>query len=529
MDRGSSVLAGRHSPILFWAGTFAVSAGVLLHLPMFFASAPMHYMMAGMPMDPWMIFGMFLIVGGVAVAGYGLLPPKRVRDPEETEEIFIEAASEGELSPAHWILMATLTIGLVIDTMKPATLGLLLPGMMAEYNLPHTTIALFPLSALTGLVVGSIVWGYLADIYGRRAAILLSAVMFAGTSICGFMPSFGWNMLMCFLMGASAGGMLPVCYALLTEAVPAKHRGWILVLVGGLGTVGGFLTATGSSAILQPEFGWRIMWFLGLPTGLLLAALNRFIPESAKFLILQGHAEEAAAIMRHFGSVVRTKSRAISLVRSPDSGLSLIASLKYLGTTAALVLTGIGWGLLNFGLLLWLPASLEAKGFDILMTSELLAKSAFIALPVMFLAAYAYSQWSTKWSLVAMLAICAAGLLGLLQMDTALFAGFDNPVVYMALLVIGANGIVATILPYAAENYPLHVRGRATGVVAASTKMGGMGAQIIAALGVYPSLATTSLALMVPVVGAILLIGYFGRETRGVVLRDVDFTDAAWG
>ena len=149
------------------------------------------------------------------------------------------------------------------------------------------------------------------------------------------------------------------------------------------------------------------------------------------------------------------------------------------------------------------------------------------ALPI--LAAYAYNQWSTKWCLVGMLAICAAGLVGLLQMDTALFGGFDNPVVFMALLVIGANGIVATILPYAAENYPLHVRGRATGVVAASTKMGGMGAQIITALGVYPSLATTSLALMVPVLGAILLIGYFGRETRGVVLRDVDFTDAAWG
>ncbi len=139
----------------------------------------------------------------------------------------------------HWVLMATLTIGLVIDTMKPATLGLLIPGMTVEYGLPHTTMALFPLAALTGLVAGSIAWGYLADIYGRRAAILLSAVMFAGTSICGFMPSFWWNVLMCVLMGASAGGMLPVCYALLTETVPAKHRGWI-GLVGGLGTVGGF-------------------------------------------------------------------------------------------------------------------------------------------------------------------------------------------------------------------------------------------------------------------------------------------------
>ncbi len=258
--------------------------------------------------------------------------------------------------------------------------------------------------------------------------------------------------------------------------------------------------------------------------------MNRFIPESSKFLLMQGKIEEAAVIMRRFGSVVHTQSRAIvKTVLVPRSGLALITTAKYAGTTLALLLTGLGWRLLNFGLLLWLPANLSAKGYDIVTTSQLLTKSAFVALPVMFLAAYAYSQWSTKWSLVTSLGISGAGLLGILQMDTGLLGGFDNPVLFLALLVIGANGIVATILPYAAENYPLHVRGRATGVVAASTKMGGMAAQIITAFGIYPSLGTTSLVLMVPVLGAMVLIGYFGQETRGVVLRDIDFTDAAWG
>ncbi len=107
-------------------------------------------------------------------------------------------------------------------------------------------MALLPFSALTGTVVGSFVWGALADIYGRRAAILLSSVMFIGTSICGAMPSFWWNVFMCFLMGAAAGGMLPVAYALLAEIMPTRHRGWCLVLVGGIGAVGGYLAASGS-------------------------------------------------------------------------------------------------------------------------------------------------------------------------------------------------------------------------------------------------------------------------------------------
>src|SRR5256885_6274664 len=55
----------------------------------------------------------------------------------------------------------------------------------------------------------------------------------------------------------SAGGMLPVAYALLAEIMPTRHRGWSLVLVGGIGALGGFFAASSLSALLQPVFGWR--------------------------------------------------------------------------------------------------------------------------------------------------------------------------------------------------------------------------------------------------------------------------------
>ncbi len=175
--------------------------------------------------------------------------------------------------------MGVLVIALIIDIMKPASLGFTIPGMVSEYGVPKATASLVPFFALTGTVVGSIVWGVIADIYGRKASILLSAVMFVGTSICGAMPSLYWNIGMCFMMGAAAGGMLPVTYALLAEMMPSKHRGWALVLVGGLGAVGGYFAASGLSALLQPTFGWRIMWLLNLPTGLSLVLLGALIPE----------------------------------------------------------------------------------------------------------------------------------------------------------------------------------------------------------------------------------------------------------
>src|SRR5205807_6077934 len=127
-----------------------------------------------------------------------------------------------------------------------------------EYGVPKATASLVPFFALSGTVVGSVVWGVIADIYGRKASILLSAVMFVGTSICGAMPSLAWNIGMCFMMGAAAGGMLPVTYALLAEIMPTRDRGWSLVLVGGIGALGGFFAASSLSALLQPVCGWRI-------------------------------------------------------------------------------------------------------------------------------------------------------------------------------------------------------------------------------------------------------------------------------
>src|SRR5690606_27564138 len=110
-------------------------------------------------------------------------------------------------------------ITLAIDVMKPATLGFVMPGMTAEYGMGTSRASLLALFALTGTAIGSVVWGRIADRFGRRSAILLSALMFIGTAICGAMPTFGWNLAMCFLMGASAGGLLPITFTLMAETV----------------------------------------------------------------------------------------------------------------------------------------------------------------------------------------------------------------------------------------------------------------------------------------------------------------------
>jgi putative MFS transporter len=514
------VLADRRHLWAFVAGCMAVTAGVVLHLPMYWMGRDMGFHLADMPMADAMLWGMALIVAGLGVAGYGLLPRRLGAGHVPVDPaIVVSAPEDAPLGAAHWRLMIVLTIALVIDVMKPASLGFVVPGMRSEYSVSAATVAGLPFAALCGTVVGSVLWGWLADLYGRRASILLSAVMFVGTSICGAMPSLWWNVGMCFLMGAAAGGMLPVTYALLAETMPSKQRGWALVLVGGLGAAGGYLAASALSAWLVPLLSWRILWFLNLPTGLALIFLNVFIPESPKFLLALGRIREAHAVLQRFGCIVREGPSVAS--RPADVASVMVVPTAYLAQTVALSIVALAWGLINFGLLLWMPAHLVAKGYSMGVSSGLLAASALIAVPTVFVAAWLYSRWSSKGALVGAIALCGAGLLGLVHLE--LSSPQDaSPVLVIALLIVGINGIIAMLLPYAAESYPLLVRGRATGWVAACTKAGGLAAQLLGLLGLVPGLAWAAVLALVPVLLALLLVVRYCAETRGRDLRDLE-------
>ncbi|MBA3962112.1 MAG: MFS transporter [Chthoniobacterales bacterium] len=519
------VFLDRRGVWAFWLGCMAVTAGVLLHIPMFWMGRNNGFVLYGMPMSSSMIFGMYLIIAGVGLAAYGLLPSKASANAQANLRVTVVAPEDAPLGRAHWTLMMALVVALIIDVMKPASLGFTVPGMIREYQTTRAHVSLVPFFALIGTATGSILWGILADLYGRKAAILLSAVVFIGTSICGAMPSLNWNIGMCFLMGFGAGGMLPVTYALLAETMPSKHRGWALVLIGGLGAVGGYFAASGFSALLVPTLSWRILWLLNLPTGLILLAMGGLIPESAKFLLARGRNAEAHAVMARFGTV----SHRLVLPEeethgggqshhTPMLGVT-VWTPELIGKTAALTIAALSWGLINFGLLLWMPNDLVAKGYSMGVSSKLLAESALIAFPTVFLCTYFYSRWSTKWALASMITISLLGLIWVLLLETRIGG---SPVFPIALLIIGSNGVIAILLPYAAECYPMKIRGRATGLVAACTKGGGVLAQILSITALVPTLGLAAAMIMVPVVIALMLFLRYGSETRGLDLRHLE-------
>lgn len=506
MNQVSPMNVSRRARI-FWIACALIAAGVLLHLPMLFEAHRMGNRLAGMRSDTGMLVGMALILVGAPLAAYGALPGGRAK---LDNDIRFEARPDTPIGAAQIIVLLVLVIGLVIDVMKPATLGFVLPGLAKEYGIAKSTAALLPLFALLGTTVGSFLWGWLADGYGRRTSILLSTILFISTSICGAMPDFKLNLLMCFLMGASAGGMLPVVYTLLAELMPTKHRAWVLVLVGGTGLIGGYLAASASAHLFEPTYGWRSLWLQGFPTGMLLLLLARFIPESPRFLLAQGKLDDLAKLARTLG-IVRVET-------PPASGGSTLIRREL---AAALVVAALAWSFINFGLLLWLPTDLEHRGFSAAAASGLIAKSSLLALPTIVVTAWLYSQWSTRWTLVLTMGVVLLGLLGA-ALPPAILARPGILIAVIALLIVGSNGLIAVLIPYAAEITPLARRGSGTGMVAGASKSGGVAVQAGALAGFIPTLSGAAIVLIVPTIAAIGLLSWAGRETKGRTLAALE-------
>ncbi len=525
------------NPVAFWIGCAAIVAGVLSHVPMLVMAAHMDWRMAGMPMDGWMLAGMASIIAGLAAATHGLLPG-RPNLPAATARTALRfhVADGVPLNRAHATLMAALAMALAIDVMKPATLGFVMPGLSAEYGLPHSTANLLALAALTGTTLGSVLWGRLADRSGRRAAILLSAVMFMGTSICGAMPSFGWNLAMCLLMGVSAGGMLPIAFTLMAETIPAAHRGWVLVTLGGIGTAAGYLLAAGAASVIEPVTSWRALWLLGLPTGACILLLSRYLPESPRYLSGIGRDEAARAVLARFAPAdgiehddAAHPGTPVIDEQHPVMGLRQLLRGRHARITWGLVLCGLAWGVVNFGFVLWLPVNLVSMGVDAGAASALLARSALLSLPGIAVVVWMYHRWSSIGALVVFVTLTALSLLAFVVMELTGGYGTARTISATVVLLVSVSGVIAMLVPYATEIFPVQLRGTGSGVVAAASKFGGILGAGLGVLGFFSHIAMSACALAVVVMLSAWLLRRNGIETRGQGLEAIQVAIARGG
>jgi len=488
---------------------------------MYVQASDMGFRLAGMPLDASMVVGMVLIVAGLAATIWGLIPRDDPHARASDVHIRVRALDEAPISSAHVALMLVMAAAVTIDVMKPATLSFVLPGMTREYGLRsplHPTgsipAALLPLAGITGTVLGSFLWGWLGDRLGRRPSILMAAMTFIATSICGSMPSFALNMVMCFVMGLGVGGMLPIMFTMMAETIPARHRGWLLVLIGG-DVAGAYILTSWLAAALVPSLSWRILWLIGFPTGVLLILLSRWIPESPRFLLAHGRTDEAAAIMKRYGAVIVPEPASQIVVESgAGSGMRELLRPPFLRATVVVVLLGLGVGLVSFGFQLWIPSNLQKLGLAEGEANRLLRNSAIIGFPLNFLIAWLYGFWSSKRTLILVTALTALSLFGFVLAGSSVAT---NRFLLYALLVMpiwGISSVIAVLSAYSTEIFPTRLRSRGSGMAAGFSKAGGVVIIALVAIAVAPpSIAGTALIGALPMALAAVAVALFGPET----------------
>jgi putative MFS transporter len=514
-------------PWMFWLGFAAIAIGVAVHVPMFLDAGDMDYMLRDMGFDAEMVVAMSAIMIGLVLTAIGLVPRRRP-DTARIPSVDVSVA-EGRVGFAHAALLGVLTVAVVIDAMKPAALAFVAPGMREEYGLNDNTVGLLPLMGAGGMVFGALLWGHFGDQVGRRAAILYSGVLFTATAVCGAMPFYGLNLFMCFVMGVGVGGMIPITFALLAETIPARHRGFAMVMVG-VAVAGAYALTSALSAWLVPELSWRILFLIGLPTGIALIAMNRWIPESPRFLVGMGHREEAEAVLARFGARVEVRPPVEGAPAAIAGRWRDIASREYLGLTLAIWMVGFSAGFLAFGFQLWVPSSLTELGVAKGDVDGLIRNAAFIAIPVSAAIAPAYGYWSSKGTIVAVSALVLVALVVLAVGGEDLASSRLALYALIALPIAGASSLIIIVVAYSSEVYPTEIRARGGGAATSASRAGGVLIVLSVVFSVVsPSIEAMALAAAGALVLALALFIPQGIETRQRSLETITREELAAG
>jgi AAHS family 4-hydroxybenzoate transporter-like MFS transporter len=200
----------------------------------------------------------------------------------------------------HLIVLGICFAALLFDGFDTQAIGYVAPAIAKAWSLPKGALGPVFGAGLTGLMLGALGFGPLADRYGRKTIIIATMVVFGGCTLAtARAETLHELMVFRFLAGLGLGGAMPNAIALMSEYAPRRRRATLnTILVCGFSigaAVGGFVAER-----LIPASGWRAVLYVGGAGPLLLVPLIALaLPESARFLAGQGgHDETIGRILR---------------------------------------------------------------------------------------------------------------------------------------------------------------------------------------------------------------------------------------
>jgi MFS family permease len=246
--------------------------------------------------------------------------------------------------------LAASTLGWMLDGMDVTLYAMVLRELLRELRLTTAQAGLLASITLIASAVGGILFGVLADRFGRRFALIISIVVYSVfTAGCGFSHSL-WELAAWRLgVGLGMGGEWATGATLVSETWPNQHRGKALGLMQS-GFAVGYALAALIAAIIMPHWGWRPVFFAGILPALVALWIGSRVEESP--IWLKRGTRDKVLVTRDTGQDTRDSKRSVrnSVPSTVSHSYMKAILITLLMNSAAL----FGW----WGLFTWIPSYL---------------------------------------------------------------------------------------------------------------------------------------------------------------------------
>ncbi|MES4903568.1 MULTISPECIES: MFS transporter [unclassified Streptomyces] len=207
---------------------------------------------------------------------------------------------DSKLSGFHRRLTLYSAGGPFLDGLILSVIGVALTQVGPKWQLGGVWEGLLAASALVGLLVGGMVFGWVTDRFGRHVMYTIDLAAIVVFSVAqAFVTGPEQLLVLRFLVGVAVGADYPIATSLLAEFSPRRHRGALLGVLTVMWSVGSAAAYfLGDWMLGFGEDGWR--WLLACPAvpAAILVLLRLGTPESPRWLLAQGRTAEAEAVMR---------------------------------------------------------------------------------------------------------------------------------------------------------------------------------------------------------------------------------------
>lgn len=401
-------------------------------------------------------------------------------------------------APSHTRLIIGIGIAWLFDAMDVGMLSFVIAALHKEWQLSTVEMGWIGSVSSIGMAVGAILFGMMADRFGRKAILILTLLVFSiGSGISAFATGYGIFLVLRFIIGAGLGGELPVASTLVSESVPVEKRGRSVVLLESFWAAGWLLAAI-ISYFVMPIWGWRVAIFATGLAGLYAFYFREGIHES-----------------RAFKKVARP-----GLIKT----LTTLWRPPYVRSTLMLWIVWFMVVFSYYGMFLWLPSVMVLKGFSLINSFGYVLIMTLAQLPGYFVAACLIEKWGRKTVLSLFLLGTAGSALGFgmaTSLPMLLTAGM-----LLSFFNLGAWG---ALYAYSPEQYPTIVRSSGSGMAAGIGRIGGIVGPLLVGhlLGANWSVTGIFGIFTASILIAIVAIIFLGKETMGVKLADTIETSTA--